>query len=112
MWPSSRSHSPPGPDSRKLTPAEGFSWPDVEQQPAMPPEHATPRIRSDSGSGVELRNEFLMDYSLSHFIKTVTYYAPSPSEVDNSAMTWDSWKSEEEPTVMWPQASTPGIWAS
>lgn len=112
MWTLSREQSPHSePGHRQLTPPDEFSWPDV-QGPSTHSQNAS--LRLASGCGAQFQSDRLMDYSLSHFIKTVISYAPTPSDMDVATnMTWDSWKSEEEPTIMWSPPTAPqGIWAS
>ncbi|KJA20235.1 hypothetical protein HYPSUDRAFT_68639 [Hypholoma sublateritium FD-334 SS-4] len=112
MWTLSREQSPHSdPGHRQLTPPDEFSWPDV-QGPSTPSQN--PSLRLGSSCGAQFQSDRLMDYSLSHFIKTVISYAPTPSDMDVATnMTWDSWKSEEEPTIMWSPPTAPqGIWAS
>ena len=113
MWALSREQSPhTDPGHRQLTPPDEFSWPDI---PVPPTPSQSASLRLGSGCGAQFQSDRLMDYSLSHFIKTVIAYAPTPSDMDVATnMTWDSsWKSEEEPTVMWSPPTAPqGIWAS
>ncbi|KAF9480102.1 hypothetical protein BDN70DRAFT_905913 [Pholiota conissans] len=106
-----QSHSPSSePETRHSTPQEGFYWPDI-RQPNPTSENAPSRFGTNGI--LPDQGRYLMDFSLSHFIKTVTEHVPPPTDMEVSSVTWESWKSEEEPApIMWSPPTTQGVWAT
>ena len=97
------------PETSHSTPQEGFYWPDI-RQPNPTSENAPSRFGTDNF--LPDQGRYLMDFSLSHFIKTVTEHAPPPTDMEVSSVTWESWKSEEEPApIMWSPPTVQGVWA-
>jgi transcriptional regulatory protein LEU3 len=103
--------SPCEPESRQSTPPEGFYWPDI-RQPNLRSENNTPRLANDCA--LPYQGGLSMDFSLSHFVKIVIEHTP-PTDMEVSTVTWETWKSEEEPApIMWSDSQTTeqGIWAT
>ncbi|KDR81549.1 hypothetical protein GALMADRAFT_134980 [Galerina marginata CBS 339.88] len=77
---------------RQVTPPEGFYWPDVPG--ANNPGHGhAPQF--SKGFGYELQPEVNMDFSLSHFIKSVTQQTPPPDETELPYESRPMWKANE-----------------
>ncbi|KAF8959024.1 hypothetical protein BDZ97DRAFT_1906286 [Flammula alnicola] len=87
--------------NRRTTPPDGFNWPDVRQTNTHSGNGASDLGK---GSGFQFQGEIVMDYSLSHFIKTVTEYTRPSTEMETDlALAWETWKPEVVQPPMWSQ---------
>lgn len=87
-------------DHRHTTPPEGYSWPDVDRRADEQSESNSPHYLDNT--------ELDMDYSLAHFIRTVSSQNQPHHDMPYQDMTqWEStWKSEPQPPHLWSQVHT------